>query len=530
MKKAIASVLLLSMMLTFASCGNSSSPSSTGTPSQTSGGTSTGSDIVKGGTLNAGMAVDITSLLPTELRSPPDITVAAFVYENLFGYDAEGVPQPMLVKSYEEDTEKLTYTFHLEEGVKFHDGSAFNAEVCKWNLDLYKEKGILSGSFFSNIESVEAVDEYTVVVHFTKWDSTFLHGLARHPGIMASKEAYESLGEDGLRSNPVGTGPFKWVSREQDVGVKLEKFTDYRLGEPNLDAVNINIYAEPLVAQVAMETGEIQVLFSDDFNSADALKEKGFQVNATTVPRTAYTMCYHSIDEPGNPMADLRVRQAISYAVDRDSISSTLFSDYYISSNQWAVPGTKDYNDAIIGYPYDVEKAKALMKEAGYENGFETMITLASGPVALNIAQIISEQLSKIGITANINAVEGAGYVPYIGGWTQGILLHPMGLDNGGGSQLAANFVQGLTSGLGVSSFLHPDDVDTSIKNALSAPSEESTKIFKDVQKMVFEDYNMMKTISIIPTLAVVSPKLHDSGLCETAYSRSTIWKAWLEQ
>lgn len=532
MKKAIVFIILLSTMLMFTSCGNSgNSTDTTGSqPDASQGGTTSGEDIVKGGTLNAGMAVDITSLLPTELRSPPDITVSAFIYENLFEFDAEGIPRPLLVDTYEEDPENRVYTFRLRQDVKFHDGTDFNAEVCKWNLDLYKEKGVLSGSFFSNVESVEVVDEYTVKVHFSKWDSTFLYGLARHTGIMTSKAAYESLGEDALRAKPVGTGPFKWVSREQDVKIELEKFEDYWRGEPYLDAVTISIYQEPLVAQAAMQTGEIQALFSDDFDSADALKAEGFQVNATTVPRTAYTMCYHSIDEPGNPFADLRVRQAVSYAVDSDSISSALFSDYYISSNQWAVPGAADFNDKLVGYPHNLEKAKELMKEAGYENGFDTVVTLASGPVALNIAQVIAEQLSKINVKVSINAVEGAGYVPYIGGWSKGILLHPMGLDNGGASQLAANFVQGLTSGLGIASFLHPDDVDSAIKEALSADSEASRAIFKDVQRMVFEDYNMMKTISIIPTLAVVSPKLHDSGLCETAYSRSTIWKAWLEQ
>ena len=110
------------------------------------------------------------------------------------------------------------------------------------------------------------------------------------------------------------------------------------------------------------------------------------------------------------------------------------------------------------------------------------------------------------------------------------MLLHPMGQDNGAASQIAANFVQGLTSGLGIASFLYPDDVNQRIRDGLAASGPESARIFQDLQRALFEEYAMVKTISIVPTVTVFSPRFHDHGLCETAYSRSTMWKAWLER
>lgn len=110
------------------------------------------------------------------------------------------------------------------------------------------------------------------------------------------------------------------------------------------------------------------------------------------------------------------------------------------------------------------------------------------------------------------------------------MILHPMGMDNGAASQLAANFVQGLTAGLGVASFDHPATVDRLIREGLALTGPDSAAVFREVQRLVFEEYAKITALTMVPTAAVFAPNFHDHGLCVTAYSRSTMWRAWIDQ
>jgi len=541
MKRVLAIALVLVFAVALAACAGadpvSPAPQPSGAPAPAPGQTPApdaaqqpAEGTAAGGHLSVGMQVDITSLYPPELRSPADISVSHFIFENIVGFDANGAPEPWLAEAIEEDPAALTYTFHLRPGVYFHDGSYFNAEVAAWNLTNYWENGALSGGFFGNVAGIDAVGEYTVVVSMSTWDSTFLYALARHTGIMQSMEAHVRVGSDGMREHPVGTGPFQWVNRDHGVRINLERFDNYWQGAPLLDTVEIVIIADPLVQQMALETGEIQVLLTDDFNTV-AARPAGFLVNTTSVPRTSHTICFHAIDDGDNPLSDARVRQALVYAMDRAIINNHLFGEHSTPATQWALPGNPFFSSAITGFPHNPDRGRALLAEAGFPDGFDTVLHFRNVPLDRNMAQIIAEQISQIGVNVELNAVEPAGWgAGYVGGWSRGMILHPMGMDNGAASQLAANFVQGLTAGLGVASFDHPDSVDRLIREGLALTGAESAAVFQEVQRLVFEEYAKIAAISMVPTAAVFAPNFHDHGLCVTAYSRSTMWKAWLDQ
>lgn len=412
----------------------------------------------------------------------------------------------------------------VKDGITFQDGTPLDAEAIKWNLDYYKENGVLTGSYFNYVDSVEVVDEKTVVVHMSKWDALFDYGLARTCYI-CSPSAVESLGVDGFNETPVGTGAFKvtkWVHGE---GIYTERYDGYWRGTPYLDGVNFKIYASTATQQAALEVGDLDIMnLSGDAITADALKAKGYSLTNAAIPSTGYTLCFNS--QADGPLKDLRVRQAIAYAVDSDAICESLLGNgaYGTASTQWAVSSSAEYNSEVTGYGYDVEKAKALLKEAGYDNGFELTINFQVGDFAKSVCQIIQAELQQVGITVTLNQIEVANYANYLGEW-DGILFHPMGLGNGQFSQVAANMIPGAR--FGGATFLHDDKSVSLINEAIVSDQETLSKNLKEAVKILFQDNVELYTVSITYSTAVTSPKLHgDYGAVQQYVATwNELWK-----
>lgn len=531
MKKLVAFLLALAMLVGLTACGGTTPSSSQGggqTPDSSASSENTASGPQQGGTLHIAISSDANTMLVTEMRAVNEHKFAMLVYEGLFTVNAEGKPEPLLCESYEENVEERTYTLKLRQGVRFHDGSAFNAEVCAWNLEKYKEEGVQSGAFLKNLESVEVVDEYTVKLHLSQWDSLIPYSLMRQAGWMQSKEAFEANGADYIRENPVGTGPFKFASWEHGASMAFERFDDYWRGQPYLDGVVMDIYNTDLVAQAALEAGDVQVIWPTDFSIADYLAGQGFVSTNSAVPEFNYAVAFNCMDE-SSPVSDLRVRQAIAYAIDRDSINAAVLGTHGVAVSQYGVPNGAFYNNEFDGYAYDPEKAKQLLADAGYADGMTLTIDCQTLSTRVDTCTILKEQLAAVGINLEINTMETADFSTAINGWTDDMLLHTNLMANGPASQINANFRQNLTAALGITSLLHPDDVEAAIAAAVAADGSVSDQMWQDVQKMIFGDYCMLKAIDTNYTVTVVSPKLHDANISVDAAATSTLWKAWLE-
>lgn len=540
MKKITAILLALLMMASFVACTNvTEQPDSTQSPgtSDVSGnennGENTTSEPKKGGQLVIGVNQDFLQPLWYNHRQPKDFLYTNCIMETLLMFDENGDPQPYLCESFEADMDNLTYTIKLKEGILFHDGTELDAEVCKWNLDIYKERGVLSSSFLGNVESFEVTGDYEVTIHMSAWDSTLPYGLARAAGFMCSKEAYESMGEAEFEKAPVGTGPFMFDSREYDVSVTFVKFADYWQGEPLLDSVKFVYYESDAVAQAALEVGDIDVFFPESLDVATYLGEEGYDVIKTKVPAQAASFGFEC-NNPDSPLYDVKVRQAICHALDRDAIMAATYGDYGVVSTQYALPGSTYYNDEITNFDYDPELAKQLLAEAGYPDGFETSIWIYNtATLQVKACQIITEQLAAVGIDCEIKITDLAAFIVGIDGWGDGLFYHAMTLSNGTPSILNANFVQNLTSGLGVTSFLHPDDLDAVIKKGVATSGDESVEAFKEAQKLIFEDYCMLKYFGAAFSCTVRSPKVKDSAIGEVALGVPgawTMWTAWIDE
>lgn len=486
-----------------------------------------------GGTLVIGVNQDLQQPLWLNVRQVTDFYYTNCYLEPLLQLNEKGDPEPYLCDAFTADLENLKYVIDLKKGIKFHDGTVLTAEVCKWNLDLYNEKGVLSSSFLKNVESFEVTGEYQVTIHMKSWDSTLPYGLARAAGFMCSKAAYETMGEAEFEKAPVGTGPFKFESREYDVSVTFTKFVDYWQGDPLLDSVKFVVYGSDAVAQAALEVGDVHVIFPESLDVAMSLEGKGFSLVKTAVPAQSSSFGIEC-NNPESPLSDIRVRQAVCYAIDRDAVIAATYGGNAVVSTQYALPGTTYYNEDITNYEYNPVLAKQLLTEAGYPEGFKTKIwTYNTATLEIKACQVIAQQLAEVGIECELEITDVAAYIVGIDGWGDGFLYHAMTLSNGVPSIINANFVQGLKSGLGVQSFLHPDDLNEVVQKGAASTGEESIEAFKAAQKMIFDDYCMLKHIGCVFKCTVRSPKVMDSAIGEVAYAVPgswTMWKAWIQE
>lgn len=538
MKKLFAIVLAMVMVISMVACKSSKGSQTTTKPTTTSSGgttakpTDSGVTPVKGGTMVVAVTASPSTLDAKRLRGPGDRVYGCLMYETLLNLDEKGDPVPFLCESMTPNVEDLSYTIKLKQGIKFHDGSELDAEVCKWNLDAYKEKGIQSKSFMGLVDNIEVVDKYTVKINLTQWDTLLPVALARQggAGYMVSKLANDTYGEEYCSSHPVTTGPFKFVSWEADVAVTLERFDDYWQGEPYLDGIEITVFSNALVAQAAMENGDVHVIFLANSEVVKALDAKGFAVITTKVPSSCATICFESMN-PDDVFYDIRVRQAAMHAIDGEAIAEVLWPGRYKLTNQYAPPDGTYFNEDIVAYPFDQAKAKELLAAAGYPNGgCKTSIYVNAGSAeSTDEASIIKEQLEAVGFEVELEPVDTAGSSDLVNGWYHGILMHTMGVEPGTASQIAGSYAEGLTSGIGLASFKRPAGLDEVIRRGQSTVGEESIEAFKEAARLIFEEGALLKAIAVIYGQSVISPLLHDSGISSTVGTSAEVWKAWLE-
>jgi ABC-type transport system substrate-binding protein len=541
MKKLIAICLVMVFALSLVACKQASDTGTAteGTVENEQAGTAEESaesteaaepaqEIIKGGVLTVSGSTP-TTLAWYDVRGIMAVAFMGYIYEPIMRYGADGVPEPFLAESVTPDAENLTWTIVLRDGILFSDGSACDAEAVAWNLNYYKENGVLSASFFKSFVNAEATDDKTIVCEFSEWDSLFDYSLCRTV-LVASKQAYDTNGQEWLEQNPIGTGPFTLQEFNSDVNMYMVRNDSYWQGEVYLDAVNVVYYQNELVAATSLNTGEIQGMVTENYSIVEQLNAyDGITAQAAALPSYYYTMCFNM--QSGDPCADVLVRKAISYAIDTQALIDTLTFGYAVQTDQWCKTDSPFYNEDVEGQPYDPAKAKELLSEAGYPDGFSTTITYASTTLLNNVAQIIQEQLAAVGIQATLQAIEGAAYVNYIGGWDEGMLIHTMGAESGAASQYASTFYQYDGFGLGVNAFEVSDELDaitTSITSAMT--SDEIAERTQAVAKKVIDEDVMIKVIFGTQAIAFVRDEVKDHNFCTVQNMREDVWQTWISE
>ena len=405
--KILLGVMTLVVAAALSACGGgkgsetsaeSKNSSETTTPET---GAETVGAIQKGGEVTVGIAQDLDSLDPHKMVYAGTKEVLFNVFEGLVKPDQNGDLVPAVASEYKVSEDAKVYTFTLRDGITFHDGSAVTAEDVKYSIERYAEiQG--ESSAFSIMESVDIVDEKTVEVHLSEGNSEFLANL--------TLAVLPKSNEANFETQPIGTGPFKFVSFTPGQSFVVEANEGYWNPElPYLDKVTFKIVADADTALTELQAGTLDVYQYMTEDQASTLTS-GFNIVQGSINYVQGLFLNNNFE----PFQDVRVRQAINYAVDKDMINEFLFSgkSHIIGTNM--IPAFKKYynEETESYYTRDVEKAKALLAEAGYENGFDLVITVPNNYAPHeSTAQIIVENLKEVGINATINLIEFSTWV-----------------------------------------------------------------------------------------------------------------------
>ena len=381
-----------------------------------------------------------------------------------------------------------------------------------------------------NMESFEVTGDYTVVIHMSKWDSTVPYSLAREAGYMFSKVAWETYGQDYCALHPVGTGPFMLTEWETDVSKTYTKYDGYWQGEPLLDEIVCTIYADSLVAQAALEVGDLDVFFSADLGLVKTLADEGFSIETGTVMSTIPLLCFNSVNTD-DVFNDIKVRQAVCHAIDQQALCNSIYYGYYEPTNQFAGESSVYYSDDVVGYDYDPELAKEILAEAGYPDGFDTTLTIKNEETIVACATAIQAQLAEIGVNVELVIVDAADYGVTLTGWESGMLMHPSDLPVDIVQQASSMWVQGLSGiCLGLTSIIRPDDVNQYITEAVSAGTEEEKEsLMHQAQVAIIDEWCMFFPLGVGYKTYVQGPHVHDAGMNSTYYTQATLWSAWVD-
>jgi len=328
------------------------------------------------------------------------------IYETLIHLGPGGAVEPGLATSWDVSADGLSYTLHLRPGVHFHDGSVMDADAVRFSLMRAIEPNSLNPqkALLNAIGSVEIIDPLTVTLHLTRPSSSLLQVLGWSAAAILSPN---SAGGNG--SHPVGTGPFRFEAWRRGDSLSLVRNPDYWGAQPHLARVIFRFIADPSAALDALMAGDVDGFSA--FPAPESMRrlaaDSRFHVDIA--PSEAKTIM--SINNRQKPFDDVRVRQALSYAVDRQAIIDAAMFGYGTPIGSHFAPQDAGYVDLTDRYPYDPTLARSLLAKAGYPNGFHATLKLPPLSYALRSGEIVAAELAKVGISVDIVSME---WVPWL--------------------------------------------------------------------------------------------------------------------
>jgi peptide/nickel transport system substrate-binding protein len=373
------------------------------------------------GTLLVGLVAEPVNLDPAQVTDLNSNRVGRRIAETLVTFPDESTQiVPGLAESWTISKDGLKYTFKLRRNVRFHDGSPFDAEAVKFSIErqILAEhpanklgKYPFANYFFGNVKAVEVVDPHTVEFILKEPRASFLAVLTAGAASIVSPTAVKKLGADYPLS-PVGTGPFKFASWDRGQRVVLEKNAGYWKHPVNVDRVIYRPIVEDQARLTELLTGALDLVVGAP---PDAVAQLENNPRVTLVKQVGAHVWYLGINNQKKPFDDKRVRQALNYAVNKDAIVRDVLKGTGSPSRGPVLPNTWGADPALKAYPYDPERAKKLLAEAGYPSGFSTTLWVpesGSGmqsPVAMST--VIQSNLKAVGVNVTLQTMEWGAYL-----------------------------------------------------------------------------------------------------------------------
>jgi peptide/nickel transport system substrate-binding protein len=339
--------------------------------------------------------------------------VAWQFFDSLVWANDENIIEPALAQDWDVSEDGTDYTFYLREDVTFHNGEPFNADAVVYSWERGKEPEIEWSDRWARAESVEAIDEYTVRITTEEPDPLLLGTIAQYWNIVPP-EYTEEVGNDEFGAAPVGTGPFKFVEWVREDRIVMEANEDYwRDGLPKVDEVIYRPIPESSTRMAAIQTGEVDIVNRLTAEQADALESvPGVNVVTYPIDRVFYIAFNNLTSGEGEPTEDPLVRQAMNYAVDRQAIIDSLFEGRAQLATGLMTESNLGYDQSIDPYPYDPERARELLAEAGYPDGFEMGFAAPAGAYTNfeQVAEAVQGYLADVGIETTLDIMESGRY------------------------------------------------------------------------------------------------------------------------
>jgi len=377
-----------------------------------------------------GIAEDFTTLDPHNAIDNLSLSAERMMTEGLFGFDRDMHVVPVLAEEYEVSPDVKQFTITLKRGIKFHDGTDFSAAAVKASFDRVTnpDNKLRRYALFSNIQRTDIVDDYTVRMSLAKPFASMVNVLAHPAAAVLSPAALEQYGKE-ISRHPVGTGPYKFVEWRSSEFLKVAKNETYwRPGWPKVDTITLRPIPENGTRVATLLSGETQFIYPMAPEQVASVEGKeGCEVQ--NLP--SIFVNYLGMNQLKKPFNDLRVRQALNYALNKKVLAKVVYSGFLDPLESTMAPGVEFY-ERQGNWEYDPEKAKALLRGAGYSQGFETEIWGASFSTAVRQMQFVQQQFGLVGIKVKVVPMEPgqrvekmmsvtpetAGVQLYNGGWS----------------------------------------------------------------------------------------------------------------
>ena len=444
--------------------------------------------------LVVGVPDNLTGLDPADVNDTLSQSACRLMFQGLFGFDKDMKLIPVLAESYEADPAARVFTFKLRTGVKFHDGTPFDAAAVKANLERVADPAnrLKRQSLFAMLDTVEVVDPATARVHLKEPFGAFVNTIAHPAGFMLSPKAIAEFGKE-INRHPVGTGPFTFVSWSADT-LRAKKNADYwKPGLPKVDSVTFRSIPENGARIAALQAGEAQFIYPLPPEMA-AVAQRSPNVDVVNEP--SIIARYVAMNCMKKPFSDVRVRQALNHAVDKTAYLKVVYNGFAEPLDS-PIPPKLGFYSPQTPYAYDVKKAKDLLAEAGYPNGFETEMWASNNTLSQRGMQFMQQQLAAVGVKVTVVPLEAgvldsrvwsvkdpkdAQLQTYYGGWSSSTGDADWGLR-------PLLWSKAFPPSLFNTAYYSNPEVDKALESALAtADSAKRGEFYKQAQATIWKD------------------------------------------
>lgn len=430
------------------------------------------------------LKADAKTLDPQRTIDTTSNKTIKLIFNGLVTFDKDLNIIPCLAERWEK-VDDLNTVFYLKKGVKFHNGDELKAEDVKFTLDRARVSN-QSSYLFKPISEVSVIDDYTVKVTTEKPFGPLLTNLAQTQASIVSKRAVQEVGEENFFKSPVGTGQYKfkdWIPGDRII---VEAFDESFLGAPKVRQITMRCITEVSNRTIALETGEADMAFDIGIMDKEAIqKSSDMEFLEVSSPSSLYL----GFDSTNPTFQNIKLRQAIAYAIDTKILAETVFRGSAVVADSVLPKASPAHIAPAKQYTQDIEKAKQLMKEAGYENGLNIELWVNDEGSRTDMCVIMQEQLKQIGINAEIKIFEWGAYISRTAQPNKQLYLLSWNSTSDADAFLYPLFHSSQQGLSGNRSYYKNERVDELLDKArYSSNEEERTKAYHEVQNILQED------------------------------------------